>query len=75
MLLVPGVVAIAVVPELVLYLGHDDGPPHPRLGLPLEVSHPGQQLLQVGLGPLLDTGQYYAWGNKTNYFRLRKVLL
>ena len=56
-LLVPGVVSIAVIPELVLYLGHDDGPRPPRLRVPLEVSHPGQQLRQVGLGPLLDTGQ------------------
>ena len=56
-LLVPGVVSIAVIPKLVLYLGHDDGPRHPRLGVPLEVAHPGQQLSQVDLGSLLSSDQ------------------
>ena len=39
------------------YLGHDDGPCHPRLGVPLEVAHLGQQLRQVDLGPLLSSEQ------------------
>ena len=60
MLLVAGVVPVPVVPELVLYLGHDDRPRPPRLLVPLEVAHPGQQLRQVGLGAVLDIrGQYY----------------
>ena len=39
------------------YLGHDDGPRHPRLGVPLEVTHLGQQLRQVDLGSLLSSEQ------------------
>ena len=56
-LLVPGVVTITVIPKLVLYLGHDDGPRHPRLGVPLEVGHLGQQLRQVDMGPVLNSEQ------------------
>ena len=54
-LLVPGVVAVSVVPKLVFYLGHDDWPHPPLLGVPLEVAHPGQQLRKVCLGPVLST--------------------
>ena len=53
MFLVPGMIPVAVVSELVLYLSHDDRPPVTEAALELEVSHPREELLQVDLGPLL----------------------
>ena len=52
MFLVPGMVSVAVVSKLVLYLRHDDGASVTEAALELEVFHPGQKFLQVDLSPL-----------------------
>ena len=52
-LLVAGMVAVAVVAELVLYLRHDDG----AALLPLLPRHAPQQLLQVQPGTVLRGGK------------------
>ena len=53
MFLVPGMVTVAVVSKLVLYLSHDDGSSVTEAALELEVFHPRQEFLQVDLSPLL----------------------
>ena len=52
MFLVPGMVSVAVVSKLVLYLRHDDGASVTEAALELEAFHPGQKFLQVDLSPL-----------------------
>ena len=56
MLFVPGMIPVAVVSELILYLSHDDGPSVTVAALELEVFHPGEEFLQVDLSSLLIGG-------------------
>ena len=52
MFFVPGMITVAVVSELILYLSHDDGSSVTEAALELEVLHPREKFLQVDLSSL-----------------------
>ena len=56
MFFVSGMITVAVVSKLILYLSHDDGPSVTKAALELEMFHPREKFLQVDLSPLFVGG-------------------